>query len=166
MPIEILFDWEKVKKSLDGNKLHADDIILLLLDAGKTTGKTILQKEVFLASKEVFRDLSGDLLYHPDQYGPYSKVVEDTTRILKYERKITVTSKGDGHSTYFIEERGKEQVKEICLRKNIPESKLAELKERKANWDEWNMAGIIRYVYRNYPEYATMTRVPMLKWEL
>ncbi len=164
MPVELQFNWEKVKESID-DKLHADDIILLLLDAGKITGKTVLQKEVFLASKEVFRELSGNLLYHPDKYGPYSKLVDDVAKILKAEGKIKVISKGEGHSTYIIQQKGKEYLEALSLRNKIPNSKLEELKKRKASWDEWDTAGILRYVYRNYPEYATKTLIPVLKWD-
>ncbi len=165
MPVEIQFNWEEVKKRIDNNKLRVDDIILLLLDAGKVTGKTVLQKQVFLASKEVFQELSGNLLYHPDKYGPFSKLVDDSAKILKAEGKIKVISKGEGHSTYLIQPKGKEYLDEVLLRKKIPESKLEELRKRKMSWDEWDTAGILRYVYRNYPEYATKTRIPELKWD-
>ena len=39
------------------------------------------------------------------------------------------------------------------------------LEEKKKDWDEWASDGIIQYVYRNYPEYATKTKIPRLKWE-
>ena len=59
-------------------KLNALDIILLLLANGKTMGRTMMQNQVFLEYKEILSDYSDDLLYHPDKYGPFSELVEDS----------------------------------------------------------------------------------------
>ena len=164
MSIEFLLDWEeyKEKRSLHG-KLNASDIILLLLANGKTTGRTMMQKQVFLAYKEVLKDYSEDLLYHPDKYGPFSKLVEDSLKYLRNQGLIKVINRGEGHQTYLLTEEGKRKAEEIS--RKLPDEMKNAMKNQKISWDEWNTKGILRYVYRKYPEYATKTKVPELKWD-
>jgi|GEM_PF-1906946 len=164
MSIELLLDWEeyKEKRSLHG-KLNALDIILLLLANGKTTGRTMMQKQVFLAYKEVLKDYSEDLLYHPDKYGPFSKLVEDSLKYLRNQGLIKVINRGEGHQTYILTEEGKRKAEEIS--KKLPDEIKNALKNQKISWDEWDTKGILRYVYRKYPEYTTKTKVPELKWD-
>jgi len=164
MSIELLINWEEFKKEKDLNKkLSATDIILLLLANGRTIGKTMMQKEVFLASKEVLNEYSQDLLYYPDKFGPFSHLVDDALKYLKLQGLINISNRGEGHQTYSITLAGKKKAEEIS--KMLPDKIKKELKNKKNSWDEWDTRGILRYVYRNYPEYATKTKVPELKWE-
>ena len=164
MSIELLLDWEeyKEKRSLHG-KLNALDIILLLLANGKTTGRTMMQKQVFLAYKEVLKDYSEDLLYHPDKYGPFSKLVEDSLKYLRNQGLIKVINRGEGHQTYILTEEGKRKAEEIS--KKLPDEIKNALKNQKISWDEWDIKGILRYVCRKYPEYAVNIKDLDLKWE-
>ena len=41
---------------------------------------------------------------------------------------------------------------------------LDKLKIKKLDWDEWNTRAIMKFIYRNYPEYTTQTEVPSLRW--
>jgi len=150
------------KRSLHG-KLNASDIILLLLANGKTTGRTMMQKQAFLAYKEVLKDYSEDLLYHPDKYGPFSSLVGDSLKYLRNQGLINVINRGEGHQTYILTEEGKRKAEEIS--RKLPDEIKNALKNQKISWDEWNTNGILRYVYRKYPEYATKTKVPELKWD-
>jgi len=144
-------------------KLNALDIILLLLANGKTTGRTMMQKQVFLAYKEVLKDYSEDLLYHPDRYGPFSKLVEDSLKYLRNQGLIKVINRGEGHQTYILTEEGKMKAEEIS--KKLPDEIKNALKNQKISWDEWDTKGILRYVCRKYPEYAVNIEDPELKWE-
>lgn len=154
MPVEVSFDWDLIRMKLKTRKeLLAEEIILLLLESGKISGKTQLQKEVFIASKEVLKNRAGDLLYHPDQFGPYSSLVAWATKRLQRMGMIAVSPRGEGHSTYSILESGIQYIDKVVREKGIPESLRSELKKRKANWDEWDRTGISIYVYRNYPEF-------------
>lgn len=166
MPVTIDFDWDLIKRKLRSEyRLSPEEVILLLLSFGRVIGRTQLQKEVFIASREVLLDFAGDLLYHPDKFGPYSGLVAVAAKKLQNMGMVSVSPKGEGHSTYFITESGLRYLGEVLGRANIPKHLLDELKRRKANWDEWDTTGITTYVYRKYPEYATKTKIPRLKWE-
>jgi len=164
MSIEFLLDWEEYKRRKSSRgKLNASDIILLLLANGKTVGRTMMQNHVFLAYKEVLNEYSEDLLYHPDKFGPFSPFVDDSLKYLKSQGLIKVINRGEGHQTYLLTEEGKRKAEEIS--RKLPDEIKNALKNQKISWDEWNTNGILRYVYRKYPEYATKTKVPELKWE-
>jgi uncharacterized protein YwgA len=162
--LELKFDWDKIKKKNTEGKLKIDELILLILNEGKVSGKTKLQKEVFLAWKEIIKDHLVDPLFHPDYYGPYSDLIEDAIEQLKLEGYIKTAAIGEGHATYFITEKGKKKVREILENKKFISKFMQILKEKKIDWDEWSSKGILIYVYRKYPEYTTKTRVPELKW--
>ena len=144
-------------------KLNALDIILLLLANGKTVGRTMMQNQVFLAYKEILSDYSDDLLYHPDKYGPFSELVEDSLKYLRNQGLIKVINRGEGHQTYILTEEGKRKAEEIF--KKLPDEIKNVLKNQKISWDEWDTKGILRYVCRKYPEYAVNIEDPELKWE-
>ena len=133
-------------------KLNAVDIILLLLANGKTVGRIMMQKQVFLAYKEVLNEYSEDLLYYPDKFGPYSQLVDDSLKYLKSLSLIKVINRGEGHQTYILTFEGKRKAEEIS--KLLPNELIEKLKNQKASWDEWDSNGILRYVYRNYPKYT------------
>jgi uncharacterized protein YwgA len=144
-------------------KLNALDIILLLLANGKTAGRTMMQEQVFLAYKEVLRDYSQDLLYYPDEFGPFSKLVEDSLRYLRNQGLIKVLNRGEGHQTYLLTEEGKSKAEEIS--RKLPDQMINTLKNQKISWDEWDTKGILRYICRKYPEYATNIVLPELRWD-
>jgi uncharacterized protein YwgA len=149
--------YEKTK-----NKLMVDDLILLLLYVGKIRGTTRLQKQVFLTWKQVFPKITTDPMFFPWKYGAYSRVVEDSMKILEMDLDIIV-KKGRGEGTiYQISKKGTRKIQKKIKQINID---LGVLRKKKTDWDDWGPKGTLRYVYRNYPEYATQTRVPSLKWE-
>ena len=166
MGLKMDVDWGEILKKYEENpNIKADEAILLLLKIGTISGRTMLQKQVFIAYKEILKENVSDLLFHPDQYGPYSRLITDAIAKLRFEGKIKVISKGESHSTYYITESGKEYIERIIRKKRINDRIIQKLEEKKKDWDEWASDGIIQYVYRNYPEYATKTKIPRLKWE-
>lgn len=165
MSVEIPFDWDGIlRRSSPETKLSAEEVILMLLNAGQVNGKTILQKQVFVAWMEMLKDRTQDFLFHPDQYGPFSSLVGDAVKRLRKEGKIKILPKGEKHETYVITPHGVEHLLQVTTFKVLPKSLLDELAKRKARWDEWDTEGIQSYVYRNYPQYAMKTRIPRLKW--
>ena len=62
---------------------------------------------------------------------------------------------------YFITPSGKRAINRKLTKLEI---NIDELKKKKLDWDEWTTRGIMKFVYRNYPEYTTKTMVPSLKW--
>ena len=141
-------------------------MILLLLDLGPIRGRTKLQKEVFLAWNEVLgKRYALDPIFHPDQFGPYSQLVVDSQVFLRSKNEIRVVPLGEGHQTYVISEKGKLALNNAIKYTDIPVDLLVKLSAKKVDWDEWTAKGIMRYIYRNYPEYAIKARIKELKWE-
>jgi len=116
-----------------------------------------------LAYKEVLKDYSEDLLYHPDKYGPFSSLVGDSLKYLRNQGLIKVINRGEGHQTYLLTEEGKKEAEEIS--RKLPDEIKNALKNQKISWDEWDTKGILRYVCRKYPDYAINIEEPELKWE-
>jgi len=142
--------------------LLTTDLILALLSVGSIRGTTKLQKQVFLTWKEVFPKITADPMFYPWKYGAYSKVVEDSVRILEKNNYIWIR-KGRGEGmVYHISPMGTKKIKKRIRQLDI---NLEHLTKKKIDWDDWSTKGTLRYVYRKYPEYATKTRVPSLKWE-
>jgi uncharacterized protein YwgA len=165
LTVEPRFDWEQVKLELEARRLTPADLIVLLLDVGRVSGKTMMQKQVFLAYKEVLpANKTVDPGFRPDLFGPFSQVIADMLKALRFGGLVRVESRGEGHSTYFLAPNGRAAAKQLRTRPGVERFR-AELEKRKLAWDEWSAHGIMRYVYRKYPEYATATAVPHLKWE-
>jgi len=159
-------DFSISKKSLLlyeklNNRLLSSDLILMLLMVAPIKGMTKMQKQVFLTWKELFNDISVDPGYYPWKYGAYSKVVENTIRILEKQRLVE-TRKRKGEGTIFeITKSGRNMIKNKIRTMKFD---LKTLTEKKTDWDDWTPRGTLRYVYRNYPEYTSKTNIPSLKW--
>lgn len=148
----------KYKKS---PRLFVDDVILSLLYISSIKGKTLFQKQIFLATEEVFKSKSVDLGYTPHLYGPYSRLVEDTVYFLQREGLIFVMKrKGEG-SIYQITEKGKEHFKLKMERIKVI---LNSLRKHKSSWDEFTSSGISNFVYRNYPAFTVNSKLGDKKW--
>lgn len=86
--------------------LFGNDIVLLVLHIAPIKGITVLQKQVFLTSKEVFSEQAIDFGYFLYRYDAYSKIIADTVKILQEEELIKVIKrKGEG-SLYRITDEG------------------------------------------------------------
>jgi uncharacterized protein YwgA len=148
--------FSKTKPEISGS-----DLILVLLSISPIKGNTKLQKQVFLAWKEIFNDKICELGYYPYKFGAYSRLIEDSAKLLVLEDKISVEKRRGEGTIYAIREKGQRSI-----RKNLIKNKTRwiKLRDRKTDWDDWSPKGILRYVYRNYPQYATKTKIPSLKW--
>jgi|APSaa5957512535_1039671.scaffolds.fasta_scaffold00472_44 uncharacterized protein YwgA len=147
-------------ESLD-KKLLPVDLILMLLSVSPIKGNTKLQKQVFLAWKQIFSDVTVDLGYYPWKFGAFSNSVEDSMKFL-IKKKLVKVKPGKGESlTYVLTKPGK-----TTINKKLDELDLdmRSLPDKKLDWDDWNTKGTLIHVYRNYPEYTAKTKVPSLKW--
>ncbi len=166
LDVTLRFDWRTALLDTGTqSKLTPADVVLLLLRAGKISGRTMFQKQVFLAYHEVFGPREAiDPGFVPSMYGPFSQLVADLPAALRAAGRVGVLPRGQGHSTYVLRSLGAADVRALGQRPLVSR-RMEQLVERKARWDEWNTLGIMRYVYRNYPEYATKTMIPSLIWE-
>jgi len=142
-------------------KLLATDLILMLLSVSPIKGNTKLQKQVFLAWKKIFSNVTVDLGYYPWKFGAFSRSVEDSMKFL-IKRKLVKVKPGKGESlTYILTNPGRLYLKEKLHELNLD---MRSLPEKKLDWDDWDVKGTLIHVYRNYPEYTAKTKVPSLKW--
>jgi uncharacterized protein YwgA len=153
-------------KSLERYKLMdkhliGSDLILMLLSLSPIKGSTKMQKQVFLTWKELFSDVTFEPGFFPWRYGAFSKVIEDTLKILEKQNYIQIKRRKGQGSMFFITESGRSKIKHKMVSLGID---FRNLREKKTDWDEWSHKGILHYVYRKYPEYTSRTEVPHLKW--
>lgn len=148
--------FEKMEESLLGR-----DLVLMLLSLSPVKGDTMLQKQTFLAWEILFKKQTIDPGFFPYKFGAYSKAIGDSLKVLSNSGLITIKrAKGEG-VRYSITPSGKRTISKKLKKMEI---NLDKLRAKKLDWDEWTTRGIMKYVYRNYPEYTTETKVPLLKW--
>lgn len=164
--VRLGFNWKTtVARETGGGRLSPAQLLLLLLKAGRVSGRTTLQKQVFLSYREVFGPRAVvDPGFRPDRFGPYSQLVADLPPVLRAGGWIRVQARGEGRSMFSICPRGVDDASTL-LREHSVEQRFEVLRKKKASWDEWSTKGILHYVYRNYPEYATRTAIPSMIWE-
>jgi len=141
--------------------IYGTDIVLLLLYVSEIKNNTFLQKEVFLAWKEVFPNKIADLAFFPYYFGPYSDILTNITDHLKKKKLIKKISISPKRFKYVITDLGKQIAKQRIDELDIDFDKL---RNAKHNWEEFKGDGLMKYVYRNYPYYTSETKRPSLKW--
>ena len=141
--------------------LLGSDLVLMLLSISPVKGTTKLQKQVFLSWKTLFKKESTDPGFFPYKFGAYSKTIDDSIGILQNSGWIRIKPrKGEGVQ-YSITRAGTRIINKKLKNMDIT---LDELRKKKTDWNEWTTRGIMKFVYRNYPEYTEKTKVPSLKW--
>ncbi len=141
--------------------LLGSDLVLMLLSISPIYGTTRLQKEVFLTWKTLFQKETADLGFFPYKFGAYSKTIDDSLDVLHNSGLIQIKSRSADTTTYSITSAGKRTISRKLKDMGI---NLKKLKDKKTDWDELKIRGLMKFVYRNYPEYTTKTKVPSLKW--
>ena len=141
--------------------LLGTDLMLMLLSISPIKGKARMQKQIFLAWKTLFNNQTTDLGFFPYKFGPYSKTITDSTNILQSTGLIKIIPRNAEATTFSITPKGKRIINKKLKDMNI---NLKKLKEKKTDWDELKIRGLMKFVYRKYPEYTTKTMVPSLKW--
>ena len=141
-------EYKEISDAMD-KKISGADIIRLVLSAGKVSGRTTLQNQVFIAWQEIFYADSMDLGYHADPKGAYSLVIDDIALFLESDGDIEIIKTGR-KTTYQITKLGIEKAMSSALKFSV---NLTVLLDKKREWDKWDKNGILRYVLERYPKY-------------
>jgi len=145
----------------EGMYLNPEHTILLLLgvDPAVPIKETLFMKEAFLLEKEAAGEIGlnvDSLNFYPDKYGPFSRLLEDNLqemdgnliKIIRYEggkKHIKLTEKGEKVAKSIIEK--------------IPKDKIDKLHYKRVGWDQYGNRGILKRVYRDYPLYASKSKI-------
>ncbi len=135
----------------------AKDFILLLLNVDNKKsieGNLFLQKEMFLIVKEVWKGLETELNFVPYNYGPYSQRLVNLLRELNFNNLIFI-DKSEETNKYSITKKGEEELNKI----NFPKDIVKKVTNLKVGSNKLGYKGLLRYVYFNYPDYTTKSKI-------
>lgn len=132
--------------------------LLYAQGASGVEGATRFQKLVFLAQEET--DLGSRYTFHAEKYGPYSYDLASTLEMTidrdVVTRNVIENEVGNEKHAYGLTEKGVRMAKEMVSREEY--ERMFDVAARtKRRFDGWQLDRLLRYVYRNYPEYATET---------
>lgn len=135
-------------------------LVLSLLDAdedGRISGRTRLQKLVFLAQKEFDDPLGSEFEFYPYHYGPFSKelldIVEDLEEKGYISEKQVDLPRGEKY-IYDLEEDG-EQALEDYIDDNPGSKDIEERAERvESHFNNISVSRLLEYVYNQYESYT------------
>ena len=146
--------------------LTCEEWVLALLYAdncSKIGGKTVFVKELFLLGKEVFPDIDNKFGFMASDYGPFSIAFQISLNALISKEQVeqkTYPSAIDNlknRNEYELTETGKQIASKVF--DMLPIESRRTLTFNKISWRSLGFWGILRYVYLNYPEYATKSRI-------
>lgn len=123
-------------------------------------GATRFQKLVFLAQQET--DLPESFAFHASNFGPYSYELENTLETLEkrgyVERRTETNAVGNEKHIFALTQSGL-QIAQRMLKKPAYEPLFERAAEIKSQFNSDTLGDLLRYVYGNYPEYATETQL-------
>jgi len=132
-------------------------LLLLRLAGGELCCKTKIMKLLFLVEKVY--GVTG-AKFKPYKYGPWSKDVEEALKRLKKldlveEEALNKPPEGPEHTgaeyVYRLTEKGRETAEKIPVRDMGWEYPYIRAK----TFIDWDVRELTRYIYINYPEYAS-----------
>jgi predicted transcriptional regulator len=155
----VIYDYEQAERmiaELKPKKYSVSDCILLTLFAQRDqpiVGRLVMMKEVFLIIKEVLNEQEiQDPKYIPYRLGMYSFTVGNALTNLEYSGFIIRKGKKNTRLEQFeLTQKGKDYIRKTWNSLNASTQKTAE--EKRKGWDQLGYDGILRLVYRKYPEY-------------
>jgi len=155
----VVYDYEQAQRVVDTLKLKkytVSDSILLTLYAQSNKpiyGRVVMMKEVFLLIKEILKeDEAQDAKFIPYRLGMYSFTVGNALTNLEYSGYIERKGKKNTKLEQFeLTDKGKKHISKIWNTLPVETQKIAE--EKRKGWDQLGYDGILRFVYRKYPEY-------------
>lgn len=154
-------DAEKVlsKKSSDKN-LSSEDVILLLLGADPEVPikETLFMKEAFLLEKEVANEVGlniNSLNFYPHHFGPFSRDLDEN--IEKLNGDLINIEYSNNKKSIKLTEKGKRTASKLLNK--LPDEKVDKLKYKRLGWDQYGNRGILLRVYRDYPVYASKSKI-------
>lgn len=138
-------------------------LLLALLNAddeGTISGRTRLQKLVFLAQEEFSDALDlSEYEFYPYHYGPFSKELLNDIEALERaglvsERNVDL-SRGEKY-IYELEDDGKDELRQFLS--TLPRSERQDIEERaklvETNFNDISVSRLLEYVYNQYESYA------------
>lgn len=156
-------DAELILSIKDKNEdiLKTKDIIILLLGLYPEIPlkETLMMKEAFLLEKEVSNEIKlnmESLNFYPYKFGPFSDLLENNLKKIDGDL-IQIQVSESGKKLIKLTDEGKIKAKELI--QNMPKSKVDKLKLKRRGWDQFGNTGILRRVYRNYPVYASKSKI-------
>jgi len=151
--LQKLYDYSK-----DNQFMFLQDWILALLYSYKdypVVGITNFEKMLFLVIMEFvqkYKISTENPGFKGYYFGPYSERVEDVIIALEDANLIiSVGRKGTKGEYFELTGKGKKVAKKSFDRLTVEQKKEFEINRLK--WHRWGTAGLIKYVYKNYPEY-------------
>ena len=151
-------------KRVEGDFLNSRDIILILLGVfadRPIINRIVLMKEVFLFEKELAKEINVNVdnqKFIPYDYGPYSRIVDDTLRDMVNKGIVKVEYRANRQKEVFIlSEKGKMLIE--VLFEQFGNSELELIKKRRKAWDQLGYYGILQKVYGEYPAYRSKSKI-------
>lgn len=155
-----LKDVQRAINNLKENKvINLPDLILTLFYAQKDNpimGMILLMKEIFLMQNEFAPEENikvQDAEFISYKYGPYSIDVDKVIDLME-DHGLIISSgrKSTNKEIFYLTSMGEERAKKVFNKLNSSQqSKLSQLRK---GWDQLGVKGILRLVYRNYPNYT------------
>ena len=155
-------------------QFNPSDIIIALLGSfpeRPIINRIVMMKEAFLFEKELARDIDlnvESLQFIPYNFGPYSKVIDDSIRELEYEGIIKIEREAYGQKEIIqLTEKGKSIANAFF--KSLSEEVIKYIKRKRKAWDQLGYYGILRKVYEEYPAYRSKSEIsdeikPSRRW--
>lgn len=117
-----------------------------------------LEKMLFLVQKEIIegRGLSisvEDYNFRAYKYGPFTEEVYDDVWSLKELGLVKVEEKGET-KIFSLTEKGIRLVENLLKQNEYARRVLEAIEKVKGKWNSKDLKSLLRYVYRNYPEYT------------
>jgi uncharacterized protein YwgA len=159
-------------------KLSNDFILLLMLyvdEQSKISGRTRLQKMIFLYEKECQKSINQtrepnlfDFDFFPHHYGPFSKELYKHLKNLKTFGMITIENEShiedencvDKETQYCITQDGILTVQEeILQQQRINQLEIEMLNTFKKEYNNMNLNELIKLVYEKYPDYTNNSKI-------
>jgi len=154
-----IYSYERAKevfRTIQQPEITVADAILLLLYAQQDKpiyGRTSLMKQVFLLIHEVLGETRvEDPKFVAKRFGMYSYFVANVVSNLEFAGFITRGGRKNSRTESFsISNKGMKHI--IPIFQSLTNELQDDLKEKRKGWDQWGCEGILRYVYREYPQY-------------
>jgi uncharacterized protein YwgA len=133
--------------------------LALLYTQGRDSvdGATRFQKLIFIAQQE--GSVPERYSYHADKFGPFSPQLHADLNELagrglleKNERRNEV---GNTKYVYSITPEGIQKVRKVLQKGGAMSTLFEELQDIKHRYNEYPLQDLLRYVYKQYPDYAT-----------
>ena len=117
-----------------------------------------LEKLLFLVQKEVIEGKGlnvgiEDYNFRAYKYGPFTEEVYDDVWSLKELGLVKIEERGDT-KVFSLTENGVRLVENILQQNEYARKVLDAIEEIKRRWNKKSLKELLRYVYRNYPEYT------------